>query len=437
MPVRSQRHLREFYGVDSAGESDNNDTIPAGFSLSMNFAEGDYSGAAVANLTVTRAAPATTYAVTASGVLTPFAANIPRITDRGLLIEESRVNLALRSQEFDNGIYVSNGVTITANAINAPDGTATADKIVETAAGGEHQRYQSVTLTAAAYSVSCYLKAGERTQVFLACDVSGQGKGAAFNLANGTIISTTAPYTSSIQALANGWYRCTIHLTGTAVAYFPAVKGYKGGTTSYTGTAGEGFYAWGLQVELGAAHTSYIPTAASSVTRNSDVVTLPAASFAPLFNPLAGTLYGEWIPLASNSGGASTRRVADANDGTANNRHALGYAPSNQGRYILTSANVAQADIFVGTVTPLAVNKIAAAWTNVSTGNAQLCTNGTLGTQDTTVTPPSFASPQVRMCFGADNAGTSTAFLNGYLKRVAVWKTRLANSELQSMTAAS
>ncbi len=52
---------------------------------------------ASSHLSVVRASPATTYAENMDGTLTSFSVNTPRITDKGLLVEESRTNIFLNS----------------------------------------------------------------------------------------------------------------------------------------------------------------------------------------------------------------------------------------------------------------------------------------------------------------------------------------------------
>ena len=55
------------------------------------------------------------------------------------------VNLCLQSQAFDNASWTKTRATITTDATTAPDGTSTADKIVEDAtAANDHQMYQVI-----------------------------------------------------------------------------------------------------------------------------------------------------------------------------------------------------------------------------------------------------------------------------------------------------
>jgi len=83
----------------------------------------------------------------------------------GLLIEEQRTNLLTYSEQFDNAAWASKlNTTVSANAIIAPDGTLTGDKLV--ANSGSSTKYIDRTVTVAAsttHAFSVYMKAGEYT----------------------------------------------------------------------------------------------------------------------------------------------------------------------------------------------------------------------------------------------------------------------------------
>jgi|SRR5665213_62757 len=62
-----------------------------------------------------------------------FAANTPRITVAGLLLESAATNLLVSSSEFDNASWIKDAsITVAANTTAAPDGTTTADSLVST-----------------------------------------------------------------------------------------------------------------------------------------------------------------------------------------------------------------------------------------------------------------------------------------------------------------
>jgi hypothetical protein len=247
-------------------------------------------------LTYSRAGAGT--AVAADGSVVSFAANVPRITSKGILIEEPRTNLLLRSQEFDQSPWVPSRATVTANAGIAPDGTTTADLLTEDTNSGTHRVYQTVTKAASAvqYSATVYIKAAGRN--FAQIRLAGTGESTAVsvpvNLLTGDIGAsylTNVGWTGVTVAstlLANGWVR--VHLvatsdTSTSVGLFimPATD-IIASSPGHTGNGLAAIMVWGAQLEAGASATSYIPTTTAAATRTLDTLSstvsiLPSQDF--------------------------------------------------------------------------------------------------------------------------------------------------------------
>ena len=110
---------------------------------------------------------------------------------------------------------------MTADATASPDGSVTADKLVEAATTTTHYTQQSGLGTAAGAtrnSVSVFAKAAERTgiEAQLLNTALTAAYGAVFQLTGGgTVVSTSQSGTetfndASITLIGNGWYRCTI-----------------------------------------------------------------------------------------------------------------------------------------------------------------------------------------------------------------------------------
>ena len=228
----------------------------------------------------------------------------------GYLAEGVRTNLCLQSQTFGTTWVVPAGSSISADAVVAPDGTTTADKIQESDTSSAI-RYitQDITLTVASYTMSVYAKAAERSFILL------QASGAtnnyrAYNLGTGAVGTTTnGTDTATITALPGGWYRCT--MTFTAAASVFACRVWVSNLDSidaYVGVVNSGAYAWGAQLEAASFATSYIPTTTVAVTRNADVLTYPSAGN---LNFSAGTAYAE-ISLAIPA--SSQRYILNTDD---------------------------------------------------------------------------------------------------------------------------
>lgn len=216
------------------------------------------------------------------------ASNAPRIdhdpatgTVRGLLVEEQRTNLLLRAQEFDNSAWAAAGSvgTVSANATTAPDGTATADKIVEAAGAGYHGRRQGISgLTElTTYRLSFFAKAAGRTRVSFWSFSGGDTGSYIFDLS--TVTASRAG--STITAVGNGWYRCegpVVTIAGQTARTIHIGPQDAGAAQSYTGDGTSGVYVWGAQLELASLASSYIPTTTAAVTRAADVAsfTIPA-----------------------------------------------------------------------------------------------------------------------------------------------------------------
>ena len=325
----------------------------------------------------------------------------------GLLIEETRTNLVLRSQEFDNAAWFSTGTpTVTANATTAPDGTTTAEKFINT--GAAEYRSQNYTAAAASYTASVYAKQAEASQVHI--ERAG-GINGSFNLATGAVISTAGGATATITSVGDGWYRCSITWTdagGATTLYI--------GRTSGTANSVNGIFLWGAQLEAGAFATSYIPTVAATVTRAADSASMTGANFSSWFTAAQGTFVFE-----GDSPGSGTRTAIAADDNTANEAIRL-YTSALDPKLIVVDGAITQADIDAGAITANTAFKLAASYTAnsfaASVGGAVAVTDlvGTLPTVD-------------RLRIGVDQAGN---YLNGHAKSVTFHNTVKSVAELSA-----
>lgn len=390
---------------------------------------------------VTAYTPTTTQTITnyipvlqtaASGVAR-FDHNPTTFESLGLLIEEQRTNLVTYSEVFSDAAWNKTRSSITANTIVAPDGTLTGDKLVEdtTASNTHYLRVDPVYVANTSYTFSVYLKASERTQCQIALNLFNSGNLFAtlrpaidVDLASGTITSSTSGVTSSsITAVGNGWYRCSVSglmgSTGGAQATGIFLLNSSVSNT-YTGDGYSGIYIWGAQLEAGAFPTSYIPTVASQVTRSSDSASMTGANFSSWYNQAAGTVYSE--STVAQIGVLSI--TAALSDGTTNNRVQIQRTASNNFQDFVVSGSATQSSVSVSGVTANVSVKVASAY---QVNSFQMAANATLGTEDTSGTVPVVDRLEL-------GSRASSSFLNGHIRKVSYYPLRVTNAQLQALT---
>ncbi len=378
-------------------------------------------------ITFTRGTTATF--VGSNGFIQTAAINAPRfdydpvtLAAKGLLIEEQRVNLLLQSQTFDAANWSKSGSTVTANATTSPDGTVDADKLVEAATTGQHRTSQAVTVTSgAAYTYSIYAKAAERTSIWVRIIGASTFAGGIVDLTNGAIIGITGTCTAT--NVGNGWYRITVSGTSdstTATVYANLIDG--AGANTYTGDGTSGLFIYGAQIEAGAFATSYIPTVASQVTRSADVATMTGTNFSSWYNQTQGTFVvgadvisttatRVWMDVGPNGAFGTTAYIGQV---PASISLLPGAAPVNMSSQVATTA---------------LSNTVAI---GLQTNNSVFAANGEIGPVDTSCTMPASAT-QLVIGSAIWNLGGAIT-LNGHVRTIAYYNTRLPNATLQALT---
>jgi hypothetical protein len=335
----------------------------------------------------------------------------------GVLIEEQRTNLLTYSDQFDNAAWTNNRSSESVNSIAAPDGTTTADTLIEDGTSGQHTVAQTVTTTAAtSYTLSAFFKAKERSTAILVLDTTFRAN---FDLSLGTVATTTgSPTSTSIQSVGNGWYRCSITATVSSVSTACTLSMCDITTGfSYAGDGTSGIYIWGAQLEGGAFPTSYIPTVASQVTRAADQVSILTSAFG--FNAAEGTVAVELTPDAAGAAYA----VSSLDDGTAANR--MDSRASSTRHLDVIVGGVTQASIDAGTISANVATKLTTAY---QVNDFAACINGGTVATDTVGTIPTVTTFRIGRNY--DGAGQFA----GHIKRLTYFPTRKSNADLQSLT---
>lgn len=366
------------------------------------------------------------YAQNSSGVLISFPANTPRITNLGYLMEPTRTNLFLRSQEFDQ-TWLQNNATITANFGAAPDGTTTADKLVPSTSSVVQQVSQAVTVTAAVHSVTVFAKADGYN--FLQLNVSATTEYANFNLSDGTVGTVGGSAVASIAALANNWYRCTITYSAFSAASINFRIQIVGSASAsraqvFQGDGTSGVLIWGAQLEVGAFASSYIVTEGSSAARAADQGRIQKAYTGPL-----SLLVEYQTRLASNVNPYNDYALV-LNDTSSNNQVSLYNYDGGFGVFASTFGAGNNAVSYRNAV--FAANTTHKAAARMATNNVRTAVNGVLGSgPDTSYTLPG-AGVLNQLALGFSYGVGGTTFVT--IRRAAVFTTGLTDAQLQAIT---
>jgi hypothetical protein len=164
------------------------------------------------------------------------------------------------TEQFDNAAWSKANATVTANAAVAPDGTMTADKLVEDNATAIHFLGSASTpVTNTPYTASVYVKAAERTWCVVRFGFQNIG-GIWINLATGQKGQDQSGGVTSFSIVdaGNGWWRISITDTPLSGNFGIGVDlASADGVSSYTGNGTSGILLWGAQLELGSVATAY------------------------------------------------------------------------------------------------------------------------------------------------------------------------------------
>ena len=401
----------------------------SGASLALDF----LSGAPLdSRITFTRGSTATF--VGSNGLIQSAATNTPRfdydpvtLAAKGLLIEEARTNLLTYSSDWTNAFWQKSNITVTASATTSPDGTVNAMKLAATATAAANLFSTGTAVAATSATYSIYVKQG--TGATTANNFGIRNNTTSTSLVFGTLNYSTGIWTYSVGSTGvtvsnagNGWWRLQITATS-GITSGDSLACYAG-FISVSQTAGDFLYAYGAQLEAGSFATSYIPTVASQVTRSADVATMTGTNFSSWYNQTAGTFVVSADTLYSNASDLATiRSVFTADNGTTSNLHRI-YQYANIYGANTIAGGVNQSDISLSSIVVNTPAKLAYAY---AVNDFSAARDGILGTPDTSGSLPS----PTQLSFGARFP------VNGHIRQIAYYNTRLSNTQLQALTAPS
>jgi len=345
-------------------------------------------------ITFTRTTTATF--VGSNGLIQTAAIDAPRfdydpatLQPRGLLIEPTATNILLHSSDLTQLAWVPVGATVAMTA-TGPDGAANSATTV-TATAGNATVLQTVIAASTIRISSCYIK--RRT-----------GTGTVEITQNGGTTWTAVTVTA-------GWTRVSIP---SATVTNPTV----GIRIVTSGDAVDVAFFQCEQSFVGAP-TSVIPTSASQVSRGSDIALVTGTNFSSWYNQTEGSMlavFSSFLPSGSST-------VYTVSDGTIGQR----WDASTSSTAFFHRLNVSSLQATI-TINGYAANTIFKSAFGVKLNSVQAAVNGVLGTEDTLANMPTVN----RLNIGS--GATSLSQMNGHIRSLTYYPTRLTNAELQALT---
>lgn len=379
----------------------------AGSSLDLDFVNArgwqDGAGQKAASdfLTTTRASNA--YADNNAGVWSLFSSNVPRITDKGLLVEESRTRLNTYPRDLTNaGTWLrSAGLAVPSLNQTGIDGVAnSASLLTATVADATAALYQAFSVTeGTVYTFSFFAKAGTATGL----------KFAVYDQTNAAFIATDQAYTAGAGSFSRITY------TFTAPAGCSTARIYPLRNPGSTGTV----IIDAVQADQGAYRTSpVLATPASTAARAADVITTARAGTA------SGTIIiqGRTAPGV----GSSNQALWQWDDGTSNNRLVLYRDNTGDLIYEVTAGGVTQAYFDLGAVANDTAFNVAASW---ATNAFDVALNGTAASSDTSGTVPTGLTT---IRHGSDTSGSQWG---GLILRESILPVASTAAQLEALSA--
>jgi hypothetical protein len=349
-----------------------------------------------------------------------------------LILEPSRANLTLYSEQFDNAYWTTLNCTIAANDIISPDGTQDADKLTSTSTISEvYARATYATILAGigdTYTTSIYVKKG--TANFLRIRnlfvQNGTALGNAwFNLNTGAVGTVQSSQTATMTSVGNGWYRCTLTgVVGSTLNFGFVDFGLSDAETSIPTTSVNG-YLWGASLELGTSATSYIPTTTASVTRLAE--SSSSASIPSLFGTTEGSFFIECTFDGRNTNGAIPLFLRSSVSTSFNQATYLQFGSTTITLNVYSGTTL-QAAISGGSFTTGQTLKIAFGY---KANDFVLYVNGV---QIGTDTSGAISTSLSFIDLGSYLALQSTFQYDGKISQALLFKTRLSNSSLAELT---
>ena len=355
---------------------------------------------------------------------------------KGLFIEYATTNLLTYSEDFGNAAWTKNASTVLGDFTIAPDGTKSADKLVETTATDLHYVSSSsqVFTSGVTYTFSVYVKASTRDVLQIVPPAGAFPVAFAnFNLTTGTIGSQSGALSVSIIPAGNGWHRCSLTLSAISSTSSPVFFLLQPSDTSpradaYTGDGYSGIYIWGAQLEANSASpSSYVATAGSTASRGYDNAVMTGADFSSWYNQEEGSVYSEFKidqkPLTSYY----NNRIWALNNPSGNSLYS--YAEATTGKMYHDVVYNGSLISRLQSSNPWTLNSLYRNSAGFKTNDVSVSYNSSIDTDMSNNIPKDITYLQL----GAQSSGVAP--LRGHLRRFTYYPKKLTNQELQTLTA--
>lgn len=184
-------------------------------------------------------------------------------------------------EAFSDAIFTATNVVINDDAIAAPDGTVTADRMNVAAVSNIHRIYATPASLGTGSNVflSVFYKDDGAGGVILSClGNSVNGFAVAARFSDNTIYDTWVGGTSGtvvssqVEDYGNGWYRLSVIGSFSGGNTFIQVGSSDGstaiaaGTINHAASDGDDLYAWGLYADFGSGVIPYVSVGGTTVT---------------------------------------------------------------------------------------------------------------------------------------------------------------------------
>ena len=369
-----------------------------------------------------------------------YDASTGAIKSLGLLIEESRVNYEIYTE--DPTQWITSNMVPTGNSITLPTGevSTTIEYRGETTDPNSKLIRPLPTnagvVAGETWCFSIFLKAGTEDTVNINLTNNTATEGVrvnSFNMLTGEdsgIVEFGGTTNGEFNAVSypNEWWRISIRSTYSLNApgqqTLIRLKGFSNQVTETTS-----FSAWGAQLEKAPFPTSYIPNGTdSTATRNPDNVSMEGDNFSDWYNQSEGTFLLK--SAMANPGNGQNQFLIRASNNTYSN--AVGIFDGGNGT---ASISVTVDGLFqglTGSINTVQKNSLFVVCSAYKFNDLALTLNSNLIAVDDSAPIPTDLN---RFDIGKDHANATANGLDaGTISQIVYYPTRLSNDQLQNLT---